>query len=89
MIKATRRTASKVTGLLGILCLVLSWIALLAPPQRVDALLRPYGLYASFGVLLSAVFLPAIAAIIGSMRWLFVTALGIITLVKFFLGVTS
>jgi hypothetical protein len=87
--ETTRRTASKVTGLLGVSCLVLFWIALLASPQRVDALLRPYGLYASFAVLLSAIFLPAIAAIMGSKRWLFVTALGIITLVKFFLGVTS
>jgi hypothetical protein len=75
-------------GLLGVLCIGLFWLALLVP-ERADALLRPYGLYVWFGVLLGAVILPTVAALAGSKRWLIVTALGVITLVKFFLGVAS
>ncbi len=82
------RRYSALIGLLGILCTGLFWLALLAP-QRVDVLLRPYGLYVWFGVLLAAVVLPTIAAFAGSKRWLLATALGVITLVKFFLGVAS
>jgi hypothetical protein len=85
----TQRRASQVTGLLGAMCLILFWSALLAQPERVDAFLRPYGLYISFGVLAAAVVLPTVAAILGSRRWLFVTALSVLTLVRFFLGVTS
>jgi hypothetical protein len=79
---------SNIVGSLGILCVGSFWLALLAP-ERVDKLLRPYGLYAVSGVLVAAVILPSIAAIAGSKRWLFASALAVITLVKFFLGVSS
>jgi len=82
------RRYSTPIGLVGILCVGLFWLALLSP-ARVDAFLRPYGLYVWFGVLLAAVVLPTIAALVGSKRWLFATGLAVITLVKFFLGVTS
>jgi hypothetical protein len=74
---------------MGTLCLIVFWFALFIAPERVDALLRPYGLYACFCVLLAAVILPTIAAVSGSKLWLFATGLAVITLVKFFLGVTS
>jgi hypothetical protein len=82
------RRRGTIAGVLGILCLTLFWLALLAP-QRVDALLRPYGLYVWIGVLAAAVVLPTVAAILGSRRWLFVTALGVMTLAKFFARVMS
>jgi hypothetical protein len=82
------RRYSTLIGLLGILCVCLFWVALLSP-ARIDALLRPYGLYVWFGVLLAAIVLPTFAALVGSKRWLFATGLAVITFVKFFIGVTS
>lgn len=70
------------------MCEAVFGLALLIP-ERADALLRPYGLYVAFATLLGAVLLPTVAAVIGSKRWLFATALGLVTLVKFFLGVAS
>lgn len=85
---SARKRYSNTFGTLGILCIGLFWLALLAP-ERVDTLLRPYGLYVWFSVLLAAVLLPSIAAVIGSRWWLIVTALAVFALVKYFLGVSS
>lgn len=85
----SRSSYSNLIGSVGLLCVALFCLALWGPPERIDALLRPYGLYVAFGLLLAAILLPSIAAITGSKRWLFVTAFGVVTLVKFFLGVTS
>jgi hypothetical protein len=80
MTKANRY--STLIGSLGIICMGSPWLALLAP-ERVDALLWPYGLYQCFGVLLAGVILPTIAALLGFKLWLFVTALGVTSLVIF------
>jgi hypothetical protein len=79
---------STLTGSLGIVCMGSPWLALLAP-ERVDAFLRPYGLYVWFGAQLAGVILPTIAALLGSKLWLFVTALGVTSLVIFSRAVLS
>ncbi len=86
MITANR--SSTITGVCGILCLGMFWLALLAP-KRVDALLQPYGLYVWLGILAAAVLLTTVAAILGSRRWFVVTALGAITFAGFFVRVMS
>ena len=78
----TALRGSTITGVFGILCLGVFWLALLVP-ARADALLRPYGLYVWLGVLAAAVVLTIVAAILGSKRWFVVTVLGAITFAWF------
>jgi hypothetical protein len=79
---------STIAGAVGVVCLGVFWFAILIP-KYADALLRPYGLYVWLAVLASAVLLTAVAAILGSKRWLVVAALGAITFAGFFVRVLT
>ena len=86
MTEIVRRRLSNLIAAAGALCLIVFWFAALAEPRRADDLLRPYGLYVWFALLLAAVILPTAAALAGSKRWLIITALAVITLLVFVIG---
>jgi hypothetical protein len=75
-------------GLVGIVCIGSLPLALLAP-GRVDALLRPYGLFVSLGMLAGGVVLPTVAAVFGSKLWLLIAILGAVALTWFFIKVMA
>jgi hypothetical protein len=80
------RWSSTCLGLSGAVLLILFFLALQAPPKRLDALLYPYGLFVLFGVLLAAIVLPTIAALRGSKWWFLVAAASTITAIHVFIA---
>ncbi len=80
--------SSTILGCLGGALLVLFWIGGLRP-EYADALLRPYGLYVWFGILVAAIALPAIAAIRSSKWWFALAAISAFTAIRFFVLVMS
>jgi len=79
----TKARYSAVAGVLGAACIGSLPMGLLWP-EFFDTLFRPYGLYISLGILAGGVVLPIAAAVLGSKRWLFVSALGAAVVVWFF-----
>jgi len=83
-----RNRRSTALGTAGVALLLLFWLGGLAP-ERVDALLRPYGLFIWFGVLIGAIVLPTVASIRGSKWWLLVSAVSMFTAGRFLIAVMA
>ncbi len=79
---------STILGIVGAALLLLFWLGGLAP-EKADALLRPYGLFIWFGVLLAAIVLPTVAAVRASKWWLLLSAVSAFTAVRFFFAVMA
>jgi hypothetical protein len=83
------RQASKMLGAVGTFLLLIFWMASTLIPKQADAVIRPYGLFAWFGVLTMAILLPGIAAIRGSKWWFLVVGASLMTAGRFFLTVMA
>jgi hypothetical protein len=79
--KSSSRSGN-ILGLAGVVLLGTFWLANLWP-QRVDALLRPYGLFMWLVLLVAAIVLPSIAAVRSSRWWLILTCISLFTAVRF------
>lgn len=84
----TRRSAN-LTGIVAVFVLIVFWAAVKLAPEKVDALLRPYGLFVLFGVLLTAVGMSITATVRASKWWLVAVFLGLGSILRFFVGVMS
>jgi hypothetical protein len=87
-IKMKSTCTSMVLGVLGAALLSIFWVSSFYSRQA-DALLRPYGLFIWFAVLIAAILLLTIAAIRSSKWWFLAVAASLATAGHFFLAVMA
>jgi hypothetical protein len=84
-----RHQTNFLLGILGSVFLTLLWLAGRTAPEKIDKLLRPYGLFILFGALVASIVLPAVAAIRGSKWWFLVVAASLATAAYVFWAVMT